>query len=324
MPDFPASLHDHRVQADDVASVVRGTVRWAPVKSLWFTGMALAALIGGTLTFSLAAFGVFVVATATVLLLGHSLGSHRKLIHDSYQCPHWLARLLVWFGVQVGLAGPLGLLRQHDLRDYAQRLPDCHPYLRHGRSFWRDAWWQLHCELQLAIRRACSSSRASRTTAAAFPRAHVDGAAAASAVCCGARRLGLRVLGVLRAGHRGVLGHWIDRLLAHNHGAMTHVVRRRGAGPQRPLHVAADDGRELAQQPPRVPGSARSASSRRMGSGWWALLACADSACLGLRLPGDLETRPEVVRAIDVAAIDVAASGTRGVAAHPVGQLHGR
>ncbi|MEP6504625.1 MAG: chitinase [Betaproteobacteria bacterium] len=57
--------------------------------------------------------------------------------------------LLVYLGVLVGLSGPLGLLRQHELRDYAQRLPDCHPYLRHGAGFWRDAWWQLHCSLQL-------------------------------------------------------------------------------------------------------------------------------------------------------------------------------
>ena len=46
---------------------------------------------------------------------------HRLLIHGSYRCPRWLARLLVYLGVQVGLAGPLSLLRQHELRDYAQR-----------------------------------------------------------------------------------------------------------------------------------------------------------------------------------------------------------
>ena len=35
------------------------------------------------------------------------------------------------------------------MRDYAQRLPDCHDYLRHGKRWWRDAWWQPNCELQL-------------------------------------------------------------------------------------------------------------------------------------------------------------------------------
>ena len=149
MAELPASLRHHRAQAGDVDSVVRGEVRYAPVKSLWLIGMAVAALAGGILTFTWSAFFIFLATTGTVLLLGHSLGSHRKLIHDSYQCPTWLEYTLVYCGVQVGLAGPLGLLRQHELRDYAQRLPGCHVYLRHGSSYWRDAWWQLHCDLHL-------------------------------------------------------------------------------------------------------------------------------------------------------------------------------
>ena len=134
------SLERHRVRAPDFDSVRIGTVRYAPGKSAWFLGMALGASVGGPLTFSWTAFGLFLGITAVVLLLGHSLGNHRKLVHDSYQCPRWLEYLLVYCGIQVGLAGPLGLLRQHDLRDYAQRIPGCHAYLRHGRSFWIDAW----------------------------------------------------------------------------------------------------------------------------------------------------------------------------------------
>jgi len=137
-------LSTHRVSALDVEDVLVGTVRWAPAKSLWFLAMLTVALVGGTLTISWSALLVFVTSTATVLLFGHSLGNHRKLVHDSFQCPKWLEYLLVYLGVQVGLAGPLGLLRQHELRDYAQRLPDCHDYLRHGRSPLVDAWWQLN------------------------------------------------------------------------------------------------------------------------------------------------------------------------------------
>eukprot|EP01034_Spumella_vulgaris_P027667 gene27667-34419_t len=142
-------LKQHRASSADPAGVIQGTVRYAPLKSLWFSGMAGTALIGGIATFSWGALAVFVAATAFVLLFGHSLGSHRKLIHDSFQCPKWLEYALVYCGVQVGLAGPLGLLRQHELRDYAQRMPDCHDYLRHGRGFWRDGWWQIHCDLAL-------------------------------------------------------------------------------------------------------------------------------------------------------------------------------
>ena len=150
MYEHPESLLEHRIRSRDLDSLVQGSVRFAPTKSLWFNGMAIAALIGGLSTFTWASFFVFLASTGTVLLLGHSLGSHRKLIHDSFQCPKWLEYTLVYLGVQVGLAGPLGLLRQHDLRDYAQRLPDCHLYLRHGRSFLVDGWWQLNCDLKLA------------------------------------------------------------------------------------------------------------------------------------------------------------------------------
>jgi stearoyl-CoA desaturase (delta-9 desaturase) len=149
MTERATSLVRHRARSADNNSVVDGKVRYAPAKSLWFIAMACAAAIGGATTFSAGAFGVFAGSTAAVLLLGHSLGSHRKLIHNSYQCPQWLEYLLVYLGVQVGLAGPLGLLRQHELRDYAQRLPTCHDYLRHGRGLWTDAWWQLNCELRL-------------------------------------------------------------------------------------------------------------------------------------------------------------------------------
>lgn len=105
MPSIPDSLKQHRVHSADPAGVIGGAVRYAPLKSLWFSAMAGAALIGGIATFSWAAFAIFLAATILVLLFGHSLGSHRKLIHNSFQCPKWLEYTLVYCGVQVGLAG---------------------------------------------------------------------------------------------------------------------------------------------------------------------------------------------------------------------------
>jgi len=57
--------------------------------------------------------------------------------------------LFVYLGVWVGMAGPIGMLKQHDLRDWAQRQKRCHDYLLHGSSIWKDAWWQLNCDLKL-------------------------------------------------------------------------------------------------------------------------------------------------------------------------------
>lgn len=137
------------VAVDDLTNPVDGQVVWSPVKSIWLLMHGVVAVVGGILTFSPSAALVFIVTTAFTLCLGHSLGMHRRLIHNSYQCPKWLEYLFVHLGVLVGLAGPLGMVRVHDTRDWAQRQPACHAYLRHGASLCKDAWWQLHCDLQL-------------------------------------------------------------------------------------------------------------------------------------------------------------------------------
>src|SRR5436190_7143691 len=128
---------------------VEGVVRWKPIKSLWIGSMTLAALIAGPLTFTWGALALFLATTATTVCLGHSLGMHRRLIHRAYDCPLWLERIFVYLGTLVGMAGPFGMIRQHDIRDWAQRKPHCHAFLAHRNPIWRDAWWQLHCELKL-------------------------------------------------------------------------------------------------------------------------------------------------------------------------------
>ncbi len=59
--------------------------------------------------------------------------------------------LFVHFGVLVGMAGPLGMMQQHDLRDWASVSRNAMTYLRHSNSFWKDGWQQLHCDLVLII-----------------------------------------------------------------------------------------------------------------------------------------------------------------------------
>ena len=126
-----------------------GRVAWSPIKSGWYTGMTLIALVGGPLTFTWQAGALFLGLSAATLCLGHSLGMHRKLIHRSYDCPKWLEYSFVYLGALVGMAGPFGLMRTHDTRDWAQRQSACHDFFAHRQPFWRDAWWQLHCDIQL-------------------------------------------------------------------------------------------------------------------------------------------------------------------------------
>lgn len=135
--------------ADSDGDPTAGRVVFDSPSFAWNGGMLAAALIGGPLTFSGSVFILFVTTTAAGLLLGHSIGYHRKLIHGSFACKPWLEKLLVWFGAYVGMAGPFGIIRTHDTRDWAQRQPECHPYLSHRTSMLRDAWWQIYCRLEL-------------------------------------------------------------------------------------------------------------------------------------------------------------------------------
>ncbi|TAK91837.1 MAG: acyl-CoA desaturase [Burkholderiaceae bacterium] len=133
----------------DTASAVEGRVVWDPLRSIWNGGMLVGAVVFGTLHFSWGAVAVFLTASAITLCAGHSVGFHRRLIHRSFECPKWVERTLVWFGTVVGMGGPLWTIRLHDSRDWAQRQPDCHVFLRHGKAMWIDGIVYLHGKLKL-------------------------------------------------------------------------------------------------------------------------------------------------------------------------------
>ncbi|ANK84092.1 MULTISPECIES: fatty acid desaturase [unclassified Rhizobium] len=134
---------------DDSSDPVKGRVVWMPAKSIWITAMTVVAVVDGPLTFSWSAVTVFVLSTAITICLGHSVGMHRLLIHRSFSAPLWLERLLVYLGTLVGMAGPFGMIYAHDIRDWAQRQRDCHDLYAHRRSFFVDAFWQMHCAVAL-------------------------------------------------------------------------------------------------------------------------------------------------------------------------------
>jgi stearoyl-CoA desaturase (delta-9 desaturase) len=133
----------------DHADPVAGRVVWDPPRSIWNTAMFLGAIVLGQLYFSWSAFAMFLVFAGFTLCAGHSVGFHRRLIHRSFECPKWLERTLVYIGTIVGMGGPLWTIRLHDSRDWAQRQPDCHAFLRHERGFLVDGLLYLHGKLKL-------------------------------------------------------------------------------------------------------------------------------------------------------------------------------
>ena len=132
------------------ASALEGSVVWSPAKSLWNMSMLACAIVFAPQFITPGAVSLFVVATYCSLLLGHSVGMHRRFIHRSYACKKWLERTLVCVGVLVGVAGPFGILRVHDERDWAQRQDACHDFFAHRRSPLVDLFWQLNCRFRFA------------------------------------------------------------------------------------------------------------------------------------------------------------------------------
>jgi hypothetical protein len=134
-----------RVKPWSNSSAIDGKVVWVPAKSIWYTSMLIAGLIGGALYFSWAAVAVFLFLSALTLCLGTSVGMHRLLIRRSFETPRWLEQAFVYLGLLVGMAGPIGMFRIHALRDWQQNQPDCHSFAKHDAGFWRDAFWRVHC-----------------------------------------------------------------------------------------------------------------------------------------------------------------------------------
>lgn len=300
MNDQPDPHAVNSIRAAAGSNAIIGRVRWAPVPSLWNGLMLATTLLLAVPLFSWGAFAAFLLLIGVTLLLGHSIGFHRRLIHRSFACPLWLERLLAWLGTLVGMSGPLTMIRTHDLRDWAQRQPTCHAYLAHRQPMLIDAWWQLHCRLELV-----------------HPPEHDLGAAGRDPVLRWleatwlAQQLPLALLlfalggwgwvvwGVCVRVCVSVTGHWFVGHLAHRRGPQSWLVA--GAGVQAhdvPWAAIPTMGEAWHNNHHAFPGSAR--IGLYPGQSDWGYACIRLLAWLGLawhiRLPETLPPRAELQR----------------------------
>lgn len=124
------------------ACAERGHVRLDIRKILW-RGPMLAGALAAPFFFTWSAFLLFLGLSYFTLLVGHSIGMHRMMIHRSFRSPDWLKRSLIYVGVLVGMGGPFRIIQTHDMRDWAQRQAKCHHFFSHSRGYFRDVSWQL-------------------------------------------------------------------------------------------------------------------------------------------------------------------------------------
>ena len=157
--------------------------------------------------------------SAVTLCAGHSVGMHRRLIHNSFECPLWLEYVMVYLGVLVGMAGPIGMIRSTTARLGAAPAGLPRLFLP-PRGFWRDGWWQLHCELTGASRRHFRlEPRVTQRLFLPLDGADLDGAAASLGIAVlRDRRLPWLVWGVCARVAVCVTGHWLVGHFAHREG----------------------------------------------------------------------------------------------------------
>jgi fatty-acid desaturase len=130
------------------ACAMSGTPVLDPAKALWNGGMLLGTILFAVPFFTWSAFVFSLAATYSSLLVGHSVGMHRLMIHRTFECPKPLERFLIYIGTLVGVAGPFGIIRIHDMRDWAQRQSECHAFFAHTKSYPVDLLWQLAFKFQ--------------------------------------------------------------------------------------------------------------------------------------------------------------------------------
>lgn len=279
------------------ANPLDGRVKWDPPHSLWNGGMMLGAIVFAPIHFSWSAVLVFLGLSGATLLLGHSVGFHRRMIHGAFECPLWLERTLAWFGTLVGMSGPLWMIRTHDLRDWAQRQDQCHPFLAHRAPMPLDAFWQLHYRLELDNPPRFDLGRIGSDPFHRFlERSWMFQQLPLAVLLYGLGGWSWVVWGVCVRVSACVTGHWFVGHLAHRRGPQSWLVD--GAGVQAhdvPWAAIPTMGEAWHNNHHAYPGSAR--IGLHPGQSDWGYAFITVLARLGLawniRLPADMPDRQD-------------------------------
>ncbi len=133
-----------------IPNAVTGDMRWDPAMSIWNSTMLVAAVVLGPITLTPAAVLVGLGLGGITLMAGLSVGLHRLLAHEAFECGPPTRRFLAWLGVLVGLGGPIGMVRSHHLSDWAQHRAQAHPFFTHGRWTLTHLIWRMHGRIALA------------------------------------------------------------------------------------------------------------------------------------------------------------------------------
>lgn len=120
-----------------------GRIVWSWKKIAWFLVTTVPALCLAVPYFSWSGLLIFTISSAMILCVGHSVGLHRGLIHQSYKTHAWLRYILVTLGMTAGMGSLFAMLRMHEYRDYWQNQPEGPDYFAYDHNMWTDFKWYV-------------------------------------------------------------------------------------------------------------------------------------------------------------------------------------
>lgn len=298
----PSNYNNPRIDREEpIGNAHAGTVYLDPVKVIWVGSMILLGTIGSALTASLGAILLFIGFTSFTLCFGHSLGMHRRFIHRSYECPKWMEYFFVHLGTLVGLAGPLGMLKTHDMRDWAQRQTECHDYFSHASVWSKDALWQIFHSFTLESpppfepETEITSDPIYTWMEATWMLQQLPWALLFFVI----GGWGWVFWGIASRVSVSIIGHWLIGYFAHNDGHRDwHVEGAAVQGHNIPWTALLTMGESWHNNHHAFPGSAKLGLEHdQWDPGWWVLIGLSKLGLVkNLVTPEQIEPRDELVR----------------------------
>jgi stearoyl-CoA desaturase (delta-9 desaturase) len=207
----------------------------------------------------------------------------------------------VHLGVLVGLAGPIGMIKTHDLRDWAQRQPECHDYFGHKQTIYKDFLWQIFCDIRLDngpsfhIEKSVSNNKTYRFMESTWMFQQLPLAALLFAF----GGIDWLIWGVCMRVSVSVIGHWLIGYFAHNHGPRHwHIEDASVQGYNVPFAALLTMGESYHNNHHAFPGSAKFALERGQVDIGWCVLSSLSKIGLvwDIVTPSDLPERQELKR----------------------------